>query len=81
VLCRLGPCAALNGREEPLTVPCAKYILLHHASTTVFLELPVSVVQWADLSSFQPTRDAMKVKRMLDGSRVSLPAGKKREVG
>jgi len=33
---------------------------------TIFLELPISVVKWAYLTSLQPTRDAMEVKGVLD---------------
>lgn len=32
----------------------------------VFLKLPVSVVQWADVASFQPARDAVEMKCMLN---------------
>lgn len=35
------------------------------ASPTVFLKLPISVVQWTDLSGFQPSRDAVKMKGMI----------------
>lgn len=33
--------------------------------STVLLELPVSVVQWAYLTSLQPSRDAMEVECVL----------------
>jgi hypothetical protein len=34
--------------------------------TTVLLELPVSVVQRADLASLEPTRDAMEMEGVLE---------------
>ncbi len=34
--------------------------------TTVLLELPVSVVEWAYLTSLQPTRAAVEVESMLE---------------
>lgn len=37
--------------------------------TTVFLELPVSVVQWAHLAGLQPSRDAVEVEGVLDRDR------------
>lgn len=39
--------------------------------SSVFLELPVSVVKWAYLSGPEPSRDAVEVERML--GRVSKP--------
>lgn len=41
------------------------FSLFSNSSVTVSLELPVSVVQWADLSSFQPSWDAMEVKGVI----------------
>ena len=38
---------------------------LKHEVHNVLLQLPLTVVQWADISCLQPTRDAVKVERML----------------
>jgi hypothetical protein len=34
---------------------------------TILLEFPVSVVQWANLSSFEPAGDAVEMEGMLEG--------------
>lgn len=37
-----------------------------HALTTVFLELPVPVIQRTDGPGLEPSRDAMEVERVLE---------------
>ena len=38
---------------------------LKHEVNNVLLQFPLTVVQWADISCLQPTRDAMEVERVL----------------
>ena len=35
---------------------------------TIFLKFPVTVIQWANLTSFQPSGDAMEMKGMITHS-------------
>jgi len=36
--------------------------------STIFLEFPISVVEWADLTSLQPSRDAVEMEGMIADS-------------
>lgn len=47
----------------PLLV--SKYAAASSALPSVFLELPVPVIQWADLAGLEPSRDAVEVECVL----------------
>lgn len=40
----------------------------HDDLTAIFLEFPIPIIQRTDLTCFQPTRDAVEVKCVLEGS-------------
>lgn len=39
---------------------------LANISTTILLELPISVIEWADLTRLQPSRNAVEVESVLE---------------
>jgi hypothetical protein len=58
------PFYKISLRQTSGRKPCSIYLLVTHLST-VLLELPVPVVQRADLARLEPSRDAVEVERML----------------
>jgi hypothetical protein len=49
-------------------------------SPAILLKLPISVIQWADMSSLQPARDAVKMKRVLKSHLISHIYGLSRDM-
>ena len=58
-------CSTINPTKRPI-VQKRRTHDPHGSLPSIFLELPVAVVERADLASLEPARDAVKVKRVLD---------------
>lgn len=54
---------------------------MYPRSPTVLLELPISIVEGADLACFQPSRNAVKVEGVLDRADILVSHAIRRLVG
>ncbi len=57
----------LTSRREssPRSLRCNIFVP-NVVSTAIFLEFPITIVEWADLTSLQPSRDTMKMECVLE---------------
>jgi hypothetical protein len=66
LLLHLGLHTLVRPNIDDSFVSIVRSIIMRIESPAIFLKLPISVVQWTDMSSFQPSRDAVKVESVLE---------------